>query len=511
MSSTTYILAIDQGTTMTTALLLAMSHGPSIQIVAKSSVGFPQYYPQSDWVEHDLTEVWNSVAIACQQTLQAAKEKQGDFPIASIGITNQRETLCIYDRTSLRPLRRSIVWQCKRSHAICEQLKQEGHGETVRQKTGLLCDPYFTASKLRWAQEDAPEIRTQLEKGTAIVGTVDTFLLSKLTGGAVHATEPSNASRTLWMNIHTGKWDEELLQIFSVPNCKILPEIRPSAGIFGYTSHVGFLPDGIPISGILGDQQAALAGQACFATGQAKCTYGTGAFLLRNTGHTPIESQHGLLTTVAWQTPGAPLTYALEGASFIAGAAVQFIRDGMGWIDIAQETETAASQASAAPDIYFVPALSGLGAPWWVPNAKGALLGLTRSTSRNQLIRATLEGICFQICDLIAAMEQDVGQKMQALCVDGGATENAHLLQIQANFAGIPVERPQNLDTTALGAALFAALGLGIFASLEEMRTIRALDRTFYPQQDEPFLQLRGQQLGGWKRAVQASIRFTQD
>ncbi len=510
--STTYILAIDQGTSLTTTMLLAISPVKTMALLAKNSVSFTQHYPHPDWVEHDLEEVWASIMQACEATLQEARRQVGTFSVAGIGITNQRETLCVYDRKSLRPLRRAIVWQCKRSHAICEALKTEGFGATIQKKTGLLCDPYFTASKLRWVMETEPEIRSQLEAGTAIVGTMDTFILSRLTGGAVHATEPSNASRTLWMNLHTGAWDAELLQIFSVPRLDILPEIRPSAGIFGTTEKVGFLPDGIPIVGILGDQQAALAGQACFTVGQAKCTYGTGAFLLSNTGHTPIVSQHGLLTTVAWQTgAGVPLTYALEGASFIAGAAVQFIQEGMGWINEPQDTHSRADHVEAAPGLYFVPALSGLGAPWWVPQAKGAFLGLTRGTSRNQLIRATLEGICFQICDLLSAMEQDLGEKMNVLCVDGGAAKNTLLLQIQADLVGIPVERPQNLDSTALGAALFAALGLGVFTSLEEMRAIRALDRTFYPQQNEAFLHLRRQQLDGWKRAVQASIRFSQE
>ena len=509
--STTYILAIDQGTTMTTSMLLGISSKKTIQIIAKKSLPFAQHYPAPDWVEHDLDEIWDSITRTCQLTLQHAKTQVGSISIAGIGITNQRETLCIYDRKSLQPLHRAIVWQCKRSQDICEQLKKNGMGATIQEKTGLLCDPYFTASKLRWIMETQPNIREKLESATAIVGTMDTFILSKLTGGLVHATEPSNASRTLWMNLHTGKWDTELLQIFSVANNNILPEIRDSAGIFGHTAKVGFLPDGIPIAAMLGDQQAALAGQTCFAVGQAKCTYGTGAFLLSNTGHSPIISQHGLLTTVAWQTPGAPLTYALEGASFIAGAAVQFIQESMGWIATPQDSQTSADQAEAAPHLYFVPALSGLGAPWWVPQAKGAFLGLTRATTRNQLVRATLEGICFQICDLISAMEQDLGQKMKVLCVDGGATENTLLLQIQANLADIPVERPQNLDSTALGAALFAALGLGIFTSLEEIHAIRALDRIFYPQHDVSLLEVRRQQLEGWKRAVKASIQFAQE
>jgi glycerol kinase len=507
---THHILAIDQGTTMTTALVMALSPQKSLQILAKSSVGFPQHYPHPNWVEHNLEEIWASVETACTQALAKAKREHGVSTLSAIGLTNQRETLCLYHRKTLRPLHPAIVWQCKRSMDLCTQLKSAGLEDLIRAKTGLLCDPYFTATKLQWVLESQPHLRTLLQTGEALMGTLDTYLLSKLTGGAVHATEPSNASRTLLLSLETGQWDPELLSLFSLPSGNWLPEVRPSAGIFGHTQGVGFLPDGIPISGILGDQQAALAGQACFSPGEAKCTYGTGAFLLSNLGTKPLISKERLLTTIAWQLPDGSLTYALEGASFIAGAAVQLLRDGLGWIHSAEESETVSQNVTAAPDLYFVPALSGLGAPWWIPAAKGALFGLTRSTSKEQLVRATLEGICFQICDLLSSMERGLHRKMEVLRVDGGASANGLLLQIQSDLLNLRVERPKNLDTTAVGAALFAALGLGLFSSLEEIRSIRTLDRGFDPHQDKASLGLRAQQLAGWKRAVEASILFSQ-
>lgn len=502
------ILAIDQGTTGTTALVIDFSSTRSPEIMGRATVDFPQHYPQPGWVEHDLDQIWASVEKAGKQAIAAAQAKRSNFvakEIAALGITNQRETLCIYDRKTLKPLRKAIVWQCRRSTEICEQMKADGLEAEFKAKTGLLLDPYFSGTKLRWVIDHEPEIAKALANGSAIVGTIDTFLISRLTGGMTHCTEPSNASRTLLYNLQDGKWDDALLHPLKITNRNILPTVGPSAGDFGKTYGAGFLPDGIPITGVLGDQQAALAGQKCFSAGKAKCTYGTGAFLLINTGSKPVLSQHGLLTTVAWQI-GSQMTYALEGSAFIAGAAMQFIRDNLGFIATAAESSTLAQDVQAAPDIYFVPALAGLGAPWWNPRARGAFLGLTRGTTKAQLVRATLESIALQVNDLLATAQRDYSGGLEILRVDGGAAANDLLMQLQANFARVAVERPKNLETTAFGAALFAALGAGFFSSLDELSGIGEMDREFAP--DEAQKDLVAKQLSGWKRAVEAIQHF---
>ena len=422
-----------------------------------------------------------------------------------IGITNQRETLCVFDRKTSRPLRRAIVWQCKRSTDICEQMQKDGLQDMFKQKTGLVLDPYFSGTKLTWLLDHEDATAKALRDGSACVGTIDTYLIHRLSAGESFVTEASNASRTLAYNIVTGAWDEELCRALRFPSMDILPEVRDSAGDLGRTRGVSFLPDGVPISGALGDQQAALAGQTCFALGEAKCTYGTGAFLLANIGESVKYSDHGLLTTVGWQL-GGKRTYAFEGAAFIAGAAVQFLRDQWQLVSSAPETEKLAQNESAAPEVYFVPALSGLGAPHWDPRAQGAILGLTRGTTKGQLVRACLEGIAFEVADLIAAMGGDGGSKLSVIRVDGGAAANNVLMQSQADFTGLPVDRPNNLETTAFGAALFSGLGVGLYAGLNELKQARSTEQVFEPTANSA--SRVAEQLAGWQRSISAVRTF---
>jgi len=507
--SDNYILAVDQGTTGTTILVLNLSAPPESQVCGRATVEFPQYFPNAGWVEHDLNEVWASVQKAASSALEKAKNSHAEFhpkKIAAIGITNQRETLCVYDRKTLKPLRKAIVWQCRRSTDICQRMQQENLDKVIREKTGLLADPYFSGSKLKWLMDHEPETRKALESGSAVIGTIDTWLISCFTQGSSFRTEASNASRTLLFNIHSGDWDQELLDIFSVPSRDCLPEPGDSAGIFGQTRGLGFLPDGIPITGVLGDQQAALAGQACFQPGEAKCTYGTGAFLLLQLGENYSSSCHGLLSTISWQLAGKK-SYALEGSAFIAGAAVQFMRDRLSFVKNAAETEFLAADVTGAPEVYFVPALAGLGAPWWSPDSRGAFFGLTRGTDKNQLIRASLEGMAFQVCDLLDSMQKDSSGELKILRVDGGASANNLLMQVQSDLAHIPVERPVNPETTAFGAAMFAGLGCGMFKDLKELLPLRKTDRTWQPADFEDANIKREKMLKGWEKAVQA-VRY---
>ncbi len=504
-----FLLAIDQGTTGSTALVVSVE-GTQSRVVGRATVDFPQHFPKTGWVEHDLEEIWRSVESAVTQATQAAVVTAPGFAaakIAAIGVTNQRETLCVFERATGKPLHRAIVWQDKRSADICARLKREGAEARVRAKTGLVLDPYFSGTKITWLMENAPDVASALKGGRGVVGTIDTFLMARLSGNQVFATEASNASRTLLYDIEAGAWDSELLDLLGVPSASVLPEVKDSAGIFGKTMGLGFLPDGIPIAGVLGDQQAALAGQACYDVGEAKCTYGTGAFLLLNLGTKPLASRAGLLTTVAWQLKGQR-SYAFEGSAFIAGAAVQFLRDQLGLIAKASDTEALVKGATAAPEVYFVPALSGLGAPYWDPKAQGAIMGLTRGTTRGQIVRATLEGIAFQVSDLIQAMRQDYSGSVTALRVDGGAAANDVLMQAQADYSGVAVDRPANIETTAFGAAMFAGLGAGNFANLDELRGVRKTDKLFTPVKDAGSVGRIEAHLAGWKRAVQAVRTF---
>lgn len=507
----TFILGIDQGTTATTVLIVDMSHLEDMKVIGRSTKTFPQHFPKADWVEHDLEDIWTSVVQACKEACMKAENECPQFRkefIAGIGITNQRETLCLYDRKHSKPSMRAIVWQCKRSSKICNLLREEGLEDSIREKTGLFVDPYFSGTKIRWILENHPEFAKDMHKGKLLLGTIDSFLISRLGGGKDHVTEASNASRTLLYNLKTGSWDPDLLEVMGLKSANALAEIKDSYGFFTKTKGLDFLPDGIPITGVLGDQQAALAGQHCFGIGEAKCTYGTGAFLLLNIGDKALLSEQKLLTTVAWQIAGER-TYALEGSSFIAGAALQFLRDNFDFVKGAWESEALAREASAAPNVYFVPALSGLGAPWWEPNAKGAFLGLTRATSKEQLIRAALEGIAFQVSDLMDSMTLASDSPLKVLRVDGGAAANSLLLEIQSQILGMRVERPHNLETTSLGAVTFAALGSSLISSLKDLGTTSELRSSFEPVRSQAALKLIKEQKEGWKRAINAVRIFS--
>lgn len=466
------LLAIDQGTTGSTALVVTVTG----ETLARANVEFPQHFPKPGWVEHEPDQIWTSVEQAVRKALDAAKLTGTD--IAGIGITNQRETTVVWDRKTGAPIHRAIVWQCRRTADACEALKKAGKTELVQKKTGLVLDAYFSGTKIAWLLDNVRGARARADKGELAFGTIDTYLIHKLTGGAKHATDATNASRTLLMDLKTLEWDAEMCALFGVPE-SVLPKIVQSAEIVGETRGVGFLPDGIPIAGIAGDQQAALFGQACFDKGDAKCTYGTGAFALVNIGSEPIWSSNGLVTTVAWKI-GGKTTYALEGSAFIAGAAVQWLRDGLGIIKSSSEVEELARKVDSSESVVFVPALAGLGAPHWDPNARGTLTGITRGTTAAHIARATLEGIAFSVWDLLSAMEKDAGT-IKRLRVDGGASKNDLLMQFQADIAKVTAERPHDVESTGRGAAMLASLGLGL-VPMDGARKMSKVERTFQPQ-----------------------------
>lgn len=501
-----YVLGLDQGTTGSTVLVINIGNPASPVLIGRSTADFPQHYPKEGWVEHDAAEIWSSMREACQNALRAAAANERDFDpakITAIGISNQRETVVAFDRKSGAPLAPAIVWQCRRTAPACGVRRKRGLESEIRKKTGLVLDPYFSASKMEWLLENNEAVKSAAKSKTLAFGTIDTYLLHRLTNGAAYATEPSNASRTMLFNLHSGAWDDGLLDEFKIPSQGCLPEIKNSAGVFGKTKNLDFLPDNIPISGILGDQQAAMAGQACFTPGQAKCTYGTGAFLLLNTGDQPKISTAGMLTTVAWCLDGK-LTYALEGSAFVAGAAIQFLRDQLKFIPSAAASEAFSQDATAAPSIYFVPAMVGLGAPWWDAQARGAFFGLTRGTTTAQLVRAALESIAFQVSDLLTAMAQDLGMPVDVVRADGGAAANNLLMQMQADYTGTQVDRPRNLETTAFGAAMFAALGVGIYRNIDQLEQARISDCIFQPKHSAQ----RDLHFAGWHRAVHATQVF---
>lgn len=489
-----YILSIDQGTTGTTICILNKRG----EVVSQADEDFRQIYPQPGWVEHDPKDIWKSVTSTIGQALGKSHISTQD--IAAIGITNQRETVMIWDRKTGEPIYNAIVWQCRRTSDFCDRLKKNKKAvNSIRNKTGLVIDPYFSASKVRWILNQVPNAKKRAEKGELAMGTVDTFLLWRLTGGEVHATDVTNASRTQLMNIRTGKWDKELLKIFKIPEA-ILPTIYPSSGLFGVTRTNDAIASGIPISGIAGDQQAALFGQACFDVGTAKCTYGTGSFILMNTGHQFIPSKSGMLTTVAWQLSGQKkLTYALEGSVFICGAAVQWLRDGLGFFKSSAEIEQLASTIKSTDGVEFVPALTGLGAPYWDPHARGIISGLTRGTTKAHIARATLEAMALQNCDLLQAMEKDSRKKLKVLKVDGGASANNLLMQIQSDYLNTLIERPKLIETTVAGAGFLAGLGVGFWRNLDEIRDVWALDRSFVPDMKAPD---RKSRFARWKTAI---------
>lgn len=488
-----YILAIDQGTTGTTAMLL----DKQLQVKAKSGLEFPQIFPRTGWVEHKVEDIWDSV----QKAVEACILNGGISPqdIAAIGITNQRETVALWEKDSGKQAHNAIVWQCRRTTEICERLKAKGHEPLVRERTGLVLDPYFSGTKMMWLLEQVPEARQRTQAGEWLFGTIDSFLTWRLTGSRVHVTDVTNASRTQLMNLKTLDWDDDLLSIFQVPR-EALPKIVPSSGVVGHTKGLSFLPDGIPIAGLAGDQQAAMVGQACFETGSSKCTYGTGAFLLMNTGSEPVWSKNGLLTTVCWQV-GSEVAYALEGSAFIAGAAVQWLRDGLGLIKKSADIEELAQSVGDSGGVTFVPALSGLGAPYWRPNARGIISGLHRGSTSAHLARATLEGIAFQINDLLNAMKSDSGVETHTLNVDGGASLNDLLMQIQADLSALRVERPKVIETTALGAAFLAGLAVSYWENRAEVKQAWQLDRYFEVQMRE---EERSEHLQRWAKAVEA-------
>ena len=487
---TGYILSIDQGTTGTTILLMDAEG----EIVGKESREFTQYYPKPGWVEHDAIEIWE---VTCQVVVDLVSAYNAKNQIIAIGVTNQRETTVIWDRRTGNPIHPAIVWQCRRTSEICSDLKKQGLEEKIKSKTGLVTDPYFSSTKVLWILDQVDNARSLADQGYLAFGTIDSWLLWNLTDGTSHATDQTNASRTMLFNINTLQWDEELLEIFQVP-VSILPEVQPSSNIFGTTKGLEFLPDSIPISGMAGDQQAALFGQLCTQSGVAKNTYGTGCFLLLNTGDQPIRSESGLLTTLACSLDQKP-TYALEGSVFIAGAAIQWLRDELHFVDSAAETEVLAESLNDSDGVFVVPAFTGLGAPYWDPNAKGAILGLTRGTTPSHIVRASLESIAFQSADLVEAMIYDAGLQLHQLRVDGGAASNNFLMQFQADLLGVDIERPRHIETTAIGAAYLAGLGVGLWGNIDELEFHRQVDRVFSPQMSE--LQ-RQDKLSAWRNAV---------
>jgi len=470
-----HLLAIDQGTTGSTALVMA-ENGATL---GRSNHEFAQHFPEPGWVEHDPEEIWASVVASVGDALKAAQVKATE--IAAIGITNQRETTLLWDRHTDAPVHRAIVWQDRRTTARCAELKAKGLEERVRDVTGLVLDPYFSGTKLHWLLENVEGARKSADEGRLAFGTIDSFLVWKLAGGAAakapHVTDVTNASRTLLMDLAARSWSQEMCSLLDIPPA-VLPRICPSAARIAETRGVPGLPDGIPIAGMAGDQHAALFGQACFGEGEAKCTYGTGAFLLVNTGAAPIKSRFGLLSTMGWQV-GDEVVYALEGSCFIAGAAVQWLRDGLGLIKSAKEIEDLARSVPSSDGVVFVPALSGLGAPHWDPNARGLISGITRGTTRAHLARATLEAIALQVNDVVAAMSDDLGRAITRMRVDGGAAENDLLMQFQSDVSGLTVERPTELESTARGAAMLAGLGAGIFKGGADAAKMVKINRTF--------------------------------
>ena len=485
-----YIMALDAGTTSNRCILFDQEG----RARAAAQKEFPQIFPKPGWVEHDAREIWATQLGVAVEAMGKIGATAAD--IAAIGITNQRETTVVWDRATGEPVYNAIVWQCRRTSAYCDELKARGYAEAIRRKTGLVVDAYFSGPKIRWILDNVPGARRRAEAGELLFGTVETWLIWLLTGGRVHVTDYSNASRTMLFNINTLDWDEELLDLMDIPR-SMLPTPVPSSQVYGETDP-GFFGRSIPIAGAAGDQQAALFGQACFTPGQAKNTYGTGCFLLMNTGDKPVFSSSGLVTTVAWGL-GSRVSYALEGSIFVAGAAIQWLRDEMRLIDSAADSEYHAGKVADTAGCYVVPAFTGLGAPYWDQYARGAIVGLTRGVNKNHIIRATLESIAYQVSDVLEAMRADSGIALTSLKVDGGASSNNVLMQLQADILQVTVHRPVCVETTALGAAYLAGLAVGYWSSQEEIARNWAVDRTFLPAITT---QERDKKFQGWKRAV---------
>lgn len=492
-----YILSLDQGTTSSRAILFNKKG----EIVHTAQKEFTQHFPKPGWVEHNANEIWGSIlsVIAGVFSESGIKPEQ----IAGIGITNQRETTVVWDKETGAPIYNAIVWQSRQTSQICEDLKEKGYNGLFREKTGLLIDAYFSGTKVKWILDHVEGAREKAEQGKLLFGTIDTWLIWKLSGGKAHVTDYSNASRTLMFNIYELKWDEELLNILGVPKA-MLPEVKPSSEVYAKTIDYHFFGKEVPIAGAAGDQQAALFGQACFEKGMAKNTYGTGCFMLMNTGEKAVQSEHGLLTTIAWGLEGK-IEYALEGSIFVAGSAIQWLRDGMRMLKDAKDSESYAKKVDSTDGVYVVPAFVGLGTPYWDSDVRGAVFGVTRGTSKEHFIRATLEALAYQTKDVLSAMEADSGIELKTLRADGGAVKNNFLMEFQSDILDVPVERPVINETTALGAAYLAGLAVGFWKSQEEIAEQWAIDQSYHPSMDD---QVRENLYQGWKKAVKAAIAF---
>ncbi|MEH7403376.1 MULTISPECIES: glycerol kinase GlpK [Bacillaceae] len=492
-----YILSLDQGTTSSRAILFN-KNGKIVHVAQKE---FTQHFPKPGWVEHNAQEIWGSILAVIATCLSEADVKPEQ--IAGIGITNQRETTVVWDKTTGKPIYNAIVWQSRQTSEICDDLKEKGYGEVVREKTGLLIDAYFSGTKVKWILDNVEGAREKAERDELLFGTIDTWLVWKLSGGNVHVTDYSNASRTLMYNIHELSWDDELLEMLTVPK-SMLPEVRSSSEVYGHTVDYHFFGQNVPIAGIAGDQQAALFGQACFGEGMAKNTYGTGCFMLMNTGEKAVKSNHGLLTTIAWGLNGK-VEYALEGSIFVAGSAIQWLRDGMRMFKDASNSEEYATRVESTDGVYIVPAFVGLGTPYWDSEVRGAVFGLTRGTTKEHFIRATLEALAYQTKDVLCAMEADSGIELKTLRVDGGAVKNNFLMQFQSDLLDVPVERPEVNETTALGAAYLAGLAVGYWENQETISKQWNMDKRFKPEmQDDK----REELYSGWKKAIEATKAF---
>ncbi|MBB4832397.1 glycerol kinase [Staphylococcus hominis] len=492
-----YIMSIDQGTTSSRAILF--DEEGQIQGVAQRE--FKQYFPKSGWVEHDANEIWTSVLAVMAEVIN--ENEIDPEQVKGIGITNQRETTVIWDKKTGRPIYHAIVWQSRQTQHICNELKEQGHEKTFRNKTGLLLDPYFSGTKVRWILDNVKGAREKAENGDLLFGTIDTWLVWKLSGGEAHITDYSNASRTLMYNIHELKWDDELLELLDIPKA-ILPEVKESSEVYAHTKDYHFFGQEVPIAGIAGDQQAALFGQACFERGDVKNTYGTGGFMLMNTGEEPVTSESGLLTTIAYGLDGK-VNYALEGSIFVSGSAIQWLRDGLRIINSAPQTENYATRVNSTDNVYFVPAFVGLGTPYWDSEARGAIFGLTRGTEKEHFIRATLESLCYQTRDVMEAMSKDSGLEVNNLRVDGGAVKNNFIMQFQADIVDTSVERPEVQETTALGAAYLAGLAVDFWEDKKDIADRWKLEKEFNPEMSE---ETRTKLYKGWKKAVEATQVF---
>ena len=494
-----YVMALDAGTTSNRCILFDRE-GTMVSVAQKE---FTQYFPKPGWVEHDAGEIWSTMLGVAVEAMQKAGAEAAD--IAAIGITNQRETTIVWDKNTGEPVYHAIVWQCRRTSRYCDSLMEKGLTERFREKTGLVIDAYFSATKLKWILDEVPGVRERAERGELLFGTVETWLIYKLTRGQIHVTDYSNASRTMLFNLNTLTWDEDILRELDIPVC-MLPEVKPSSCVYGETAPE-FFGGPIPIGGAAGDQQAALFGQTCFQAGDAKNTYGTGCFLLMNTGEKPVFSSNGLVTTIAWGIDGK-VNYALEGSIFVAGAAIQWLRDEMRLIDSAEDSEYLARKVKDTHGCYVVPAFTGLGAPHWDQYARGIIVGITRGVNKYHITRATLESIAYQVHDVLAAMRADSGISLSELKVDGGASANNFLMQSQADIIDAPVNRPKCVETTAMGAAYLAGLAVGYWKDQEEIRKNWAIDRTFVP---EITAEERERKLKGWNKAVKYALHWAKD